>query len=163
MVLDLITIVVIISSLILFFVCSYMHPGYVAASLNWIDVLKIGNDKNIDLENFCFYCKVIKSMRAFHCQVCGKCVEKFDHHCVYINNCLGYRNHKYFIFFLLSMISYIIVSIVTRLIDFIYIEINFYKDKLETPLLFYVEIFIFAYTLVINLGLMIPLTYQIIE
>jgi palmitoyltransferase len=129
LVLDLITIIVIVFSLIFFFICSFMQPGYVMATLNWIEVLKIGNDKNIDLENFCFYCKVIKSMRAFHCQVCGKCVEKFDHHCVYINNCLGYRNHKYFILFLFSMITYIIVSVTTRLLDFILIEIEFFRLK----------------------------------
>ena len=90
-----------------------------------IEMLKIGNDRNIDLENFCFYCKVIKSMRTFHCQVCGKCVEKFDHHCIYINNCLGYRNHKYFFLFLLSMLFYIVISIATRFLDFVFVELFF--------------------------------------
>ncbi len=105
--------------------CSLMQPGYVVSTLNWLEVLQIGNEKNIDLENFCFYCKVIKSMRTFHCQVCGKCVEKFDHHCVYINNCLGYRNHKYFFLFLLSMLLYIVISIATRVLDFVFVELFF--------------------------------------
>ncbi|EKX39730.1 hypothetical protein GUITHDRAFT_48650, partial [Guillardia theta CCMP2712] len=35
-----------------------------------------------------------------HCRRCGYCVEGMDHHCFYINNCVGDRNHRYFILFL---------------------------------------------------------------
>ena len=31
---------------------------------------------------------------------CGKCVEGFDHHCTFVDNCIGYRNHAVFINFL---------------------------------------------------------------
>lgn len=65
--LDIATIAVIVTSLVFFFMCSFMQPGYVRSTLDWLEVLQIGNEKNIDLENFCFYCKVIKSMRTFHC------------------------------------------------------------------------------------------------
>jgi hypothetical protein len=34
-------------------------------------------------------------------------VENFDHHCPFIDNCLGYRNHKYFIMFLFSFTMYL--------------------------------------------------------
>lgn len=92
-------------------------------------MLKIGNDKNIDLENFCFYCKVIKSIKTFHCQICGQCVEKFDHHCVYINNCLGYRNHKYFILLIIFLILYVIFNLTTRIFDFLTVDLYLFKEE----------------------------------
>ena len=51
--------------------------------------------------------------------ICGKCVEKFDHHCVYINNCLGHRNHKYFILFLWLITIYFLTSTATSVASFI--------------------------------------------
>ena len=161
--LDIATILVIAISLIFFFMCNFMEPGYVRSTLNWLEVLQIGNEKNIDLENFCFYCQVIKSIRTFHCQVCGRCVEKFDHHCIYINNCLGYRNHKYFILFLLSMLTYIFISVITRAIDFGFNEIPLYQEKEDNLTKFIIECVIFAYTVLINFGLMLPLGYQLVE
>ena len=32
--------------------------------------------------------------------MCGFCVEKFDHHCVWINQCVGLHNYKYFLSFI---------------------------------------------------------------
>jgi len=37
--LDIATVVVIITSLLFFLVCSFMQPGHVRASLNWLEVL----------------------------------------------------------------------------------------------------------------------------
>lgn len=40
-------------------------------------------------------------MRARHCQVCKRCVRRFDHHCPWMENCVGERNHRWFIVYLL--------------------------------------------------------------
>lgn len=38
--------------------------------------------------------------RAHHCRICKRCVRRMDHHCPWINNCVGERNQKYFLQFL---------------------------------------------------------------
>jgi len=39
----------------------------------------------------CPECEVIRTSRSRHCNVCKKCVDRFDHHCPWINNCVGVR------------------------------------------------------------------------
>ena len=34
--------------------------------------------------------------------MCNMCVEKQDHHCVWINGCVGAQNYRYFLWFLAS-------------------------------------------------------------
>ncbi|RYP09186.1 hypothetical protein DL764_001457 [Monosporascus ibericus] len=50
----------------------------------------------------CRTCGLLKPARSKHCGVCGRCVHKMDHHCVFINNCVGYGNQHFFILLLLS-------------------------------------------------------------
>jgi len=48
----------------------------------------------------CKWCAKFKPDRCHHCRVCRTCVLKMDHHCPWIYNCVGFRNHKYFFLFL---------------------------------------------------------------
>jgi len=56
----------------------------------------------IDIESLpkCERCDKPKPHRAHHCSVCKQCVLKMDHHCPWVNNCVGWNNYKFFILFI---------------------------------------------------------------
>jgi len=59
------------------------------------------NDRQINQSlRFCTYCLIIKPDRSHHCKDCNKCIFKCDHHCPWMDNCIGLYNMKYFILFL---------------------------------------------------------------
>lgn len=44
----------------------------------------------------CRTCRTNRPERSHHCRQCGFCVLMMDHHCMWINNCIGYYNYGYF-------------------------------------------------------------------
>lgn len=49
----------------------------------------------------CRTCHFYKPPRSKHCSICKRCVARCDHHCVWVNNCLGRGNYCWFLALLL--------------------------------------------------------------
>ncbi|KOS43262.1 hypothetical protein ACN38_g5831 [Penicillium nordicum] len=56
-----------------------------------------------DEENFCIPCMTRKPLRSRHCRRCGRCVAKHDHHCPWIDNCVGANNLRHFVLYIVSL------------------------------------------------------------
>lgn len=67
----------------------------------------------------CNTCSLIKPDRCHHCSVCERCILRYDHHCPWINNCVGFSNYKYFVLFLFYTEIFTFYSIATAMRFFV--------------------------------------------
>lgn len=61
---------------------------------------------------FCNGCRSYVRGTSRHCKICARCVDYFDHHCVWINNCIGGPNYSIFMVMVLSAFIYNVLFIV---------------------------------------------------
>jgi len=78
-----------------------------------MDMMKI-----FDPVLLCADCEVVRTDRSRHCSICNRCVERFDHHCPWINNCVGIGNHGVFMSFLLAMLSLLVTTFISIVLNF---------------------------------------------
>ncbi|XP_041917366.1 putative palmitoyltransferase ZDHHC13 [Alosa sapidissima] len=85
--------------------CARTDPGIVKATEEEKkkNVVVLAEAGCLDPRIFCTSCMMRKPMRANHCFDCDACIAKQDHHSVWINGCIGARNHHFFVLFLLTL------------------------------------------------------------
>ncbi|XP_050344855.1 palmitoyltransferase ZDHHC11 [Nymphalis io] len=74
----------------------------------------------------CHLCNInTTDKKTKHCGICNKCVYQFDHHCKWLNNCVGQKNYAVFI---LCVVSALFIALFTSILCLI--DIYFF---LESP------------------------------
>ncbi|KAG9457522.1 hypothetical protein H6P81_002030 [Aristolochia fimbriata] len=86
---------------ILFVLTSFSDPGTVNSKNVTEYMSAYPYDNIIFTEKQCSTCKIPKPARSKHCSVCDRCIARFDHHCGWMNNCIGEKNTLYFMAFLI--------------------------------------------------------------
>ena len=81
------------------------NPGYLKKNHEH-QLLELAS--SVECFQICPECVARRPPRSRHCQCCNKCVEKFDHHCPWINTCIGARNLGVFYCFLIITFAFIL-------------------------------------------------------
>ena len=96
-------------AMIFFFLTWRVDPGYMQGK-STIPFVRLVEKFEANL--LCPHCEVICTADSRHCYTCNQCVERYDHHCQWVNNCIGIGNHSYFYLFIILQDLYLILVVV---------------------------------------------------
>lgn len=97
--------------------CAFSNPGAMPNSIGLYDYDELKNNKNMESNvakfyvlngrmfkiKFCRTCMIIRPIGTSHCKQCNICIERYDHHCPWVGNCIGKNNYRFFYGFLFCL------------------------------------------------------------
>ncbi|CAD2099125.1 hypothetical protein YYG_02973 [Plasmodium vinckei petteri] len=103
------------------------------------NIFELKNDLNIkweiskfeisafNINMLCPTCFLFKNPRTKHCALCDKCIDIFDHHCIFTLNCMGIDNARIFLSWILSNILFSLYNLYFYLLFIIKIKFNYHN------------------------------------
>ena len=119
---------------------------------------------NKDIKNYCPKCFIPEVNGIKHCIICDKCVEGFNHHCFWINKCIGKKNKLIYLLFLFISLIYTLDSIyisILSLLDFSSLSYNkfIYKNILNTSKQRQIRVFFIDLIFIFSIFICFPLFF----
>ncbi|XP_067662475.1 palmitoyltransferase ZDHHC12-A-like [Haliotis asinina] len=161
-------------SIVFYYLACFIDPGYLPLKKKKASVNNNSEDEGSDedssmLKNgdkdvkyrMCDYCEIQQPMRAKHCEDCKRCVRKYDHHCPWLEACVGERNHKFFLLFLLATAMlvlwtfYIAWNAIVFRLD--------WSDWFKANFLFFIDIIILIFGGFVVVGLLCFHSYLMVK
>jgi palmitoyltransferase len=114
----------VILSLLFYLITACIDPGFVPLHTTKCSTQRVssgdedGNRMNSDVDDddndasqllpsvthhHCGFCDIDQPLRARHCEDCGRCVRRYDHHCPWLDTCVGENNHRFFLVFIVCV------------------------------------------------------------
>jgi palmitoyltransferase len=86
----------------------FSNPGKIEKKhkMSFLDLIEKGENLNY----YCPYCLIKQNFKIKHCLICKICVDRFDHHCFWLDNCIGKENYNLFVAFLFYINLYILFN-----------------------------------------------------
>mmetsp|Transcript_17890 Transcript_17890/g.44355 ORF Transcript_17890/g.44355 Transcript_17890/m.44355 type:complete len:649 (-) Transcript_17890:538-2484(-) len=89
--------------IILYAYVKWTEPGFLPTfkSMPAEEARQVEKKLGLKFRKVCETCGIIRPIRSKHCKDCDRCINHFDHHCAYMDWCVGANNHLAFNVFLI--------------------------------------------------------------